>query len=192
VSHENRTVVVAGGHLTDAPARAGSRFPEAAVGGVSAALGRALDGWGLDGGDLLLCGGARGGDILAAEAALARGMAVELLLAEPVEAFLDSSVRLEAGRPDAWETRFRRLLGSARVRIQDDELGPLRAGETRYERNNRWCVDAARAAGAAPPIRGLIVWDRLPEEGAGGTAHLATELERAGAEIVVVDPEDPR
>jgi hypothetical protein len=182
------TVVVAGGHRTDAPDRSQPRFPTSAVAGVRAAMETALARWRVGRGDLLVTGGARGADLLAAEAALARGAAVALLLALPAEEFLDRSVRLEPGAADEWEERFRTVLERSDVRVQDDKLGPLAGGENRFARNNQWCLAFARAAAPAGGLRALLVWNGQEGDGPGGAADLANELRLAGVEVEVIDP----
>lgn len=184
-------VVIASGHRTDARDRLEPRFPEAAVEGVKKSLEAVLRRWGIGRGDLLVTGGARGADILAAEAALERGAAVALLLALPVEEFLDRSIRLERGVPDTWERRFRALLERAEVRIQEDELGPPAEDENRFARNNRWTFEYARARAGGKPLLGLLVWDGRDEgDGPGGTADVARRLALDGEEVAVVDPRE--
>jgi uncharacterized protein len=186
-----RIVVVAGGHRTDEPGRAEPRFSESAVPRVAAQLAAVLARWGVGPGDLLITGGARGADILAAEAALARGAAVRLLLAFPVDELLDRSIRLRAGQHDEWENRFRRVLAQAEVRVQEGDASET--AETRFERNNRWYVEEAVAEAPSEGIRGLLVWDRRSEtDRRGGTGDLAKELDRVGAQVEVIDPTQTR
>jgi hypothetical protein len=57
------------------------RFPSSKIQAAAARIRAALDEIGAGAGDLGLCGGASGGDLLFAEACLERGMRVELHLA---------------------------------------------------------------------------------------------------------------
>ncbi|MET1002452.1 MAG: hypothetical protein ABWZ15_11630 [Acidimicrobiia bacterium] len=134
---------------------------------------------------LLLTGGARGADIIAAEQARRRGAEVWLLLPEPEESFVESSVRI-AGTD--WETRFASLRDSCRVLIQDRELGPRNASDDLYERNNRWLLDVATAQAHPGRPRALIVWDGKTSDGPGGTDDLVSRARPLVRELVVVEP----
>ena len=180
------TVVLASGHMVDAPGRAHPRFPPSVEAPVAAAVAAALDGWGLGPGDVLVCGGARGTDILAAEAAVARGAAVHLRLARPLEAFVDESVRLPAS---TWERRLRDLLPRA-----DTAVLPPAPGDDRpvWARANLWMLAEARALATSPAhLKVLLVWDGRPGDGPGGTADVAARTAPLGAEVLVVDPAAP-
>src|ERR1051325_4835811 len=64
-------VLVASGHMTDAHDRVekgrGERFPERKSEAVRDMIAAQLDEWGAGRGDLAICGGARGADIIFAE-----------------------------------------------------------------------------------------------------------------------------
>ncbi len=94
-------VVVFGGHMADAPDRAAPRFPPEQEAAVRSSISVRLARWGVGPGDLGLCSGARGGDILFTEACLESGARVCWLLPLPVEAFASRSVE---GAGYAWET----------------------------------------------------------------------------------------
>ena len=70
-------VVLFSGHMIDAPDRKTPRFPPDKEPVAATAIADALAKIGAAKGDLAICGGACGGDLLFAEAALARGMRVE-------------------------------------------------------------------------------------------------------------------
>jgi hypothetical protein len=77
-------IVVFSGHMIDDPKVRGAgkekppRFPPAKIAAAAARIRAALDEVGAGAGDLGLCGGASGGDLLFAEACLERSMRVEL------------------------------------------------------------------------------------------------------------------
>lgn len=172
-------LVAASGHLTDDPDRPIPRFPEESVPRVTAEIRRRLQDWGLGPGDLLICGGARGGDLVAAEQALALGARVRLCLASAREDFVARSVeRLGTN----WTQRFHAVAASADVRVQ---AAPPSGEE--FDAANRWMIDQARAEAAVEKYA-LVVWDGRPGDSSGGTAGFAELAARAGLPIFGVDP----
>ena len=133
----NRAVIFSG-HMIDPPGRDKPRFPVECVPAVAASIGRQLARWGADGQTLAICGGAPGSDILFAEACLARGAHLRLLLPFSIEKFGRETFE---GTPLAWLRRFEALLPRCEVLCQPDVLGPLLPGATAYERNNLWILD---------------------------------------------------
>ena len=94
-------------------------------------------------GDLAICGGACGGDLLFAEAALARGARLELYIPFDEPTFLEKSVDFA----DAdWRARYFAAKARADLHIAPRELGPPPEGEDPYERNNRWMLERPRAS----------------------------------------------
>jgi tetratricopeptide (TPR) repeat protein len=59
-----RKVVVFSGHMIDKPGRSEERFPPRKENAVRERIAKQLDVWTIGAGDLAICGGARGGDIL--------------------------------------------------------------------------------------------------------------------------------
>jgi hypothetical protein len=176
-------VVLVSGHMVDSPDRASPRFPPAQESYVTAEVERALDRWGVGAGATVICGGARGSDIIVAEAAVARGADVLLCLALPAAEFERESVALPG---TDWSARFRRLLDVAEVRQLDGGAG---AGDDPFARANEWMVDTATAlAGGRPHV--IVVWDGHSGDGPGGTEDLVRRLgdSAAGEATVVIDP----
>ncbi|HVM02711.1 MAG TPA: hypothetical protein VM263_08570 [Acidimicrobiales bacterium] len=182
-------VVVAAGHMVDVAGRSPPRFPASDEEAVTRAVGEALDRWGVSRGTLLVCGGARGADIIAAEQALARGAAAWLLVALPEEAFLATSVELPGSD---WAERYRALRRRCPTWFQPDELPPAAPGEDVFERNNDWCLEVAGAQAPPGGLRVLAVWDRSGGDGRGGTADLVERARRAGATVEVIGPPGAR
>src|SRR5918912_4249585 len=93
-----KKVLVASGHMIDAPDRIekglGERFPPRKEAAVRERLDKQLEVWKVGPGDLAICGGARGTDLLFAELCAERGAEVWLFLALPEKQFLEESVRL--------------------------------------------------------------------------------------------------
>ncbi len=142
-----------------------------------------LDRWQIGSGDLVLSQGARGSDLMVAEAALAKGAEVEVLLAKPVEQFIQSSVILPG---TDWSDRFQSVLARSRVLVQADEIGPASAGENLYTRNNRWTLDRAMAAAGNDAL--VLVVDSGQEPREGGTADFAEQATERGLAVTRIDP----
>ena len=115
-------VVLASGHVVDAPDRATPRFPPEQVSRVTAQVRDALQGWDVGPSTTVVTGGARGADLIVAEEGLARGARVVICLALPQDEFEQRSVAL----PDSdWVSRFRKVLKVADVRLLSDEMGAV-------------------------------------------------------------------
>ena len=139
-----RKVVLFSGHMIDAPGRERPRFPPDKESIAAAAIGAALSDLAIGPHDLAICGGACGGDLLFAEAALARGARLELYIPLDETTFLEELVDF-AG--DGWRARFFAAKARATLHVQPVELGPPPPGENPYERNNDWMLDAASRFG---------------------------------------------
>jgi hypothetical protein len=117
-----------------------------------------LERWGVGPGTTLITGGARRADIIAAEAALARGAALRLVLACEPDDFVPASVALPA---TDWADRFRTVLGRSDVEVvggSDDEV---------YARTNQRIIECAREIDERP--HALVVWNG--EKGDGPAAQ---------------------
>src|ERR1700730_645789 len=114
------TVVLFSGHMIDAPDRETPRFPPDKEPAAAAAITDALSKIGVTRGDLAICGGACGGDLLFAEACLARDMALELYIPFDEPTFLANSVDFaDAG----WRNRYFAAKSKATLHVMPDELG---------------------------------------------------------------------
>ena len=105
-----------------------------------------------------ICGGACGGDLLFAEAALARVARLELYIPFDEPTFLEKSVDF-ANRD--WRARYFAAKARSPLHVAPSELGPIREGEDAYERNNRWMLDFSA------PLRSRQGRFRLPVERRG-------------------------
>jgi hypothetical protein len=172
-------VVVVSGHMVDKPDRPRPRFPPEQVPRVAETVRHQLERWDVGPGTTLITGGARGADIIAAEAALARGAAVRLVLAREPDDFVSGSVALPA---TDWEERFRTLLGRSEVEVVGG------SGDEVYERTNQRILDCAREIDERP--HALIVWDGKTGDGPGGTSDFVAGLGGVSGDgrVVVVDP----
>jgi hypothetical protein len=177
------TVALFSGHMIDAPDRKTPRFPPDKVATAAAAITDALSKIGVTGGDLAICGGACGGDLLFAEAGLARDMRLEIYIPFEEPTFLANSVDF-AGRN--WHDRYLAVKSKATVHVMPDELGPLSAGENAYERNNQWMLEKAARFGGNK-IAFISLWNGQGGDGPGGARHLMDEARRKTTRIYWLD-----
>ena len=96
-------VALFSGHMIDAPDRAKPRFPADKAPIAARAIAAALADLDVGPRDLCICGGACGGDLLFAEAALARSARLELYIPFDEATFLEKSVDFAGGD---WRARF--------------------------------------------------------------------------------------
>ena len=171
-----RKVVLFSGHMIDAPGRPTPRFPPDKEPAARQAIMGALERLRVGPDDLAICGGACGGDLLFAEAALAHGARLELYIPFDEPAFLENSVDF-AGRD--WRARFFAAKARASLHVAPRELGPPQDGEDPYERNNRWMLDAALGLGPGK-LDFICLWNGEGGDGPGGAKHMMEEVSRRG------------
>jgi len=180
------TAIAVSGHMVDAPDRPTPRFAAGQASRVTREIAEVFRRWGVGPGTTVVCGGARGTDIIAAESGLALGATVRVCLALPPDDFEARSVAL----PDTdWSTRFRTLLGHAEVRVLGDHVGGAPRGDEVFVRTNEWMVaEATSLAGGRP--HALVVWNGGGGDGVGGTADFVHRLGYDGpdAAVAVIDP----
>ena len=172
----HRTVALFSGHMIDAPGREKPRFPPDKEPIAARAIAEALADLRLGPADLAICGGACGGDLLFAEAALARGTRLELYIPFDEPTFLEKSVDF-ADRD--WRPRYFAAKARAVLHVAPGELGPIREGEDAYERNNSWMLDSALRFGA-DTVYFLCLWNGEGGDGPGGTRHMMDEVRNRG------------
>lgn len=182
-----RLVLLFSGHLVDAPDRARARFPAEKVGAAARRIAAELDRLGAGPADLAITQGAAGGDLLFAEACLARDVPVQLLLPLPEDQFIAQSM-LPVVDGAAWRDRY--LAVKSRLTLPplqaDEVLGPLPPGADAFERANRWLLDRALAYGA-DRLRFITLWDGAGGDGPGGTRHMVDEVHRHHGESIWID-----
>lgn len=176
-----RNVLLFSGHMIDAPGRKKPRFPASKEPVAADAIAHLLDSAdiGAGAGDLAICGGACGGDLLFAEACLARGAALELYIPFDEPTFLRESVDFADAN---WRERFGAAKAKAVLHVAPDEAGPLSEGDNPYERNNMRMLDAAARFGAARLIF-ICLWNGKGGDGPGGAKHLMDEAARKTSRI---------
>ena len=178
-----RKVVLFSGHMIDAPGREKPRFPPDKEPVAGQAIAGALEDLHVGPDDLCICGGACGGDLLFAEAALARSALLEIYIPFEEPTFLEKSV--DFANKD-WRARFLAAKARGALHVAPSELGPLPAGEDPYERDNRWMLDAALRFGA-DKVDFVCLWNGEGGDGPGGAQHMMEEVRNKGGRTVWLD-----
>lgn len=178
-----RKVLLFSGHMIDAPSRAEPRFPADKEEIAARAIADTLDRIAVERGDLAICGGACGGDLLFAEAALARRLSLAIYLPFEQDKFLAESV--DFANAD-WRQRYFAAKSQSSLHIAPRELGPLKADENPYERNNLWMLQVATGHGAEK-VDFICLWNGAGGDGPGGTQHQMQEVQQQGGRIHWLD-----
>lgn len=178
-------VIVFSGHMIDQPNRPVARFPSYRESAIRVEMAMNLDAWRVGAGDVGICGAACGGDILFAELCLEREVDVQLLVALPVDQFIEASVRHSG---PLWVNRFHRLLDLCEVRYRHEHLDEP-CGISVFEQNNIWCLDKTKEFADATKLLALLVWDEKPTgDGPGGTSDFARRVAKLGGDLRIVNP----
>jgi hypothetical protein len=178
-----RKVVLFSGHMIDAPGRAKPRFPPDREPIAAEAVAGALADLHVGPDDLCICGGACGGDLLFAEAALARSVLLEIYIPFDEPTFLEKSVDFA---DSDWRARFFAAKARAALHVAPRELGPMREGDDPYERNNHWMLNAALRFGA-DKVDFVCLWDGEGGDGPGGAQHMMEEVRKKGGRAIWLD-----
>lgn len=178
-----RLALVFSGHMADLPDRTTPRLPEALMPAAGLAIRAVLDRLDAGPADLALTQGAAGGDLLFAEACVARGVPVRLLLPLPEPVFIERSVAPSAGD---WVERYRRLRGQLAVAPAVLPGSPQSDDADVFERCNRWLLDTALGSGSAQ-VHLIGLWNGAVGDGPGGTAHMMDEARRRGGQVTWID-----
>ena len=171
------------GHMIDAAGRAKPRFPPALEPAVSRAIRDTLGRLRPRQGDVGVCGGACGGDILFAEAILDRGVPVRLYLPLDEPSFLEQSVNFAN---DRWYARYRAVVAQATLFIAPEVLGPVPEGVDAFERTNLWMLDEAQRIGHRN-VCFICVWNGEGGDGPGGTKHMMETVRTSGGNVDWID-----
>jgi len=192
---EPSRVVLFSGHMIDDPAVRGegkpkpARFPASRIDAAAVRIRAALDEIEAGAGDLGLCGGASGGDLLFAEACLARGMRLEVRLARPENEFLAESVTF--ADPDRrWARSFATVTQhpSTLLLRMPEELGPAPDGVSVHDRCNRWMLYSALSYGL-PRVSFVALWNGEPGDGPGGTESMVELVKKlTGHQPIIIAP----
>ena len=169
--------------MIDAPDRKIPRFPPTMESVAREAIAERLDAISAGGNDLAVCSGACGGDLIFAEAVLARGLALEVYLPFNVDSFAQHSVDF-AG--EDWRRRFYAVLASSALHLMPTERPPLTEGQDPYEEVNLWMLEAA-ARFAAYKVVFIALWNGQGGDGPGGTQHMLETVHREHGQVYWID-----
>jgi hypothetical protein len=169
--------------MIDVPGRQAPRFAPEKEPVAAGAIANTVAEIGAGPGDLAICGGACGGDLIFAETCLARGMSLELYIPFDQATFLANSVDFADAN---WHDRFLAAKSKATLHVMPEELGPLPAGENPYERNNLRMLDSAARFDPEKMIF-ICLWDGQGGDGPGGAQHLMEEAGRKTERIYWLD-----
>jgi hypothetical protein len=169
--------------MVDAPDRPAPRFPAALEPAVARAIESEAHRLQANPGDVAICSGASGGDILFAEAMLDAGVPLRIYLPFDETTFLSTSVSF-AG--DRWIERFKLVVAEAEVFVAPELLGALAEGEDPYERTNVWMLDEARRM-AGDEIFFVCLWNGEGGDGPGGAQHMMEAVRQLGGAIHWID-----
>jgi hypothetical protein len=178
-----QNVVLFSGHMIDAPDREAPRFPPSREPIAASAIAATLAKIGAAAGDLAICGGACGGDLLFAEACLARSMRLEIYIPLDEPKFLATSVDFAGGD---WHDRYLAAKAKATLHVAPEELGPLDEHDNPYERNNDWMLKSAARFGDER-MAFICLWNGKGGDGPGGAQHLMEEASAKTSRIYWLD-----
>ncbi len=175
------------GHMIDHPGRAVPRLPASKRDAAAAAIASKLDELGAGKGDLAICGGACGGDLLFAKACLDRGLGLRVRIPFDEPTFLQKSVTF-AG--EFWRELYLQVkthpAPQSKVLVMPEVLGPTPAGVDPFARNNLWQLYTALAWGP-DKVNFLCLWNRQEGDGPGGTQHMYEMVTRHAGRAYVID-----
>jgi hypothetical protein len=169
--------------MIDAPDRKAPRFPPGMEAVATAAIEVRLDAISAGSAELAVCSGACGGDLIFAEAALARGLALEVYLPFDVETFAAHSIDF-AG--ENWRRRFDAVLASSALHLMPLERPPLTESQDPYEQVNLWMLEAA-ARFDADKVVFIALWNGQGGDGPGGTQHMLDTVRRQHGQVHWID-----
>ncbi len=127
-----------------------------------------------------------GGDLLVAEAALARGIELNVVLPFVEEDFLAQSVRPGGA---GWEARYRACLAQAASITIASEM-EFFGDPAQYGYGSRMAMGLARLRSqhlGAEAIQ-IAIWDGVAADGPAGTGADVAAWEGSGARVAVIDP----
>lgn len=131
---------------------------------------------------------AAGADILIAEAVLARGGELHVVLPFAIEDFVAQSVRPAGGE---WVARFERCMAAASSRILATEMAFVGdPGQFAYGSRVAMGLATLRAQHLGNKPGQLAVWDGLPVRGVAGTGADVAVWRACGGETLVIHPGD--
>lgn len=176
-----RKIFLFSGHMIDAPGRKEPRFPPDKEPIARKAIEDKLDELQPQADDLAICGGACGGDLLFAEACLARGLKLEIRIAFDEETFLKKSVTFA----DAdWQERFYAVKDNEKTTLlkMPERLGQFGDTVDPYELDNLWQLYTALSFGPER-VQFICLWNGKGGDGKGGTKHMYDTVRKHNGKV---------
>jgi hypothetical protein len=187
-----RNVIVCSGHMIDQPDRTQPRFPPSKENLVRDRILEHLQRWGIGAGDLAICGGAQGSDILFAECCVELGAQIQLLIPLTQEDFLRRSVHLEGAD---WESRYFALTRHPHIStyFQEDFFKEfpeeICSIDNVFARNNLWMIETAQQNAQSGHLFAILVWDEKETgDGPGGTSDFEQRIRQSHGTVAVINP----
>jgi hypothetical protein len=185
-------IIVCSGHMIDQPNRTNPRFPPEKEKNVRDEIIDQLNRWEIGAGDLAICSGAQGSDILFAECCLELNLHVHLLIPLPQPEFLARSVHLDNAN---WEDRYFALLQQLNVSVffLEDFLAnnpeKFSIVDNIFAQNNLWIIHTAQTMLRLAELFAILVWDEQSQgDGPGGTADFADRIHQAQGTVAIINP----
>jgi hypothetical protein len=174
------------GLMVDRPGAERARLPPEAVEAAAVSIDTALRDLGARTGDRAVTGGACGGDLLFAEAALRHGLRLDLLIPFEIPEFLEQSVAFAGAE---WVERFNAVVTDdlSTLHVMPNAVGDTAPDGNPYERTNRWLVHHARS-GNPERFNLIVLWDGRPGRGPGGTGDLYDRATDLATEKRIIKP----
>jgi tetratricopeptide (TPR) repeat protein len=171
-----RQAILFSGHMLDTPDRREPRFPAQKEKSAAKAIAAKLEELGAGQDDIALFGGACGGDLLFAEACLARNVPLTLYLALPEPEFIERSVAICG---NDWVDRYYTVKGDLRVKtlIAPEVLGPSPKNVNPFARTNLWMLFTTLAYGPER-ARFITLWNGREGDGPGGTKDMVDRMKK--------------
>lgn len=180
-----RLVLLFSGHMVDREDRDQPRFPPTSVAAASAKIAFSLAQLDAGAPDRAFSGGASGGDLLFADACLARGVPLTIVLPKPEEEFLAESVNF-AG--ESWHQRYLRVKGAPGTTVETLPESYAAGGSLAlHARTNRYLLERALLWGVEK-LHFICLWDRKSGDGEGGTADMVAAVRTLTDRVRILDP----
>ena len=184
-----RKVFLFSGHMVDSPTRPEPRFPQTKVEAAKTKMAEILDRHGAGPEDFALTQGAAGGDLIFADACIARGVRLRLQIPFQRDEFVSKSILPSQDGAQYWVPLFARVQNSDHftLRQMPDELGPVPANGNAFARCNLWLLNTALAYGISK-VHFICLWDGAGGDGPGGTAHMCKAVQCRTGQVDQIDP----
>lgn len=182
-------IAVFAGHMVDSINRNKPRFPPNYEAALAANLAAAIPRNNI--GVAYSCL-ANGSDILFAEALVAQGVELNVVLPMEVEAFAAFSVSTQVADASRWKQRYHNLLRlAATVTVASDGLSQAEAADLRYCNVVVLGLATLQARELGTDVQGIAVWDNEPGL-PGGTADSVALWQQAQLPIYMLKPTGER